>query len=484
MSRVRPVIALSLAAVAIFAAWPARIIPLNAPLHAWLATHLGWTALPLAVGMALLVAAALIPRARPAPDAVVRPELAPIGVGALFLIEPFLHLAALALAAWSPHAGALDAVLPRSSAADASAPNLALRAAVIVVWASATEETFFRGRLLPWLVPRLGAGPAGSISALAFAAAHGGVDQALVALPLGFVLAALRLGGAPLSACILVHATHNALILIAGGAAARPPAALALMLGGLALIAFGLSCRRALPPARAWSGAALAALVVLAAWLPLRAVHARLWAAAAPRMAASARLGDAAVAQRLDAWVRAGAPGREALDPAALAAAPWPSEARRLCALACWAPDHALALGDDWETAFAALAELHHAGLPCAAVDDLARALALRQPEAFARLVLSADDVLPRWLPLPGRGRDALAQLRSTRVPMHRRLLLGMWERAHPGAVAALLLDLPPDDVTPIDRQHLRRHYPDAAALIAARAAADPAAAAGWTGAR
>ncbi len=108
-----------------------------------------------------------------------------------------------------------------------------------------------------------------------------------------------------------------------------------------------------------------------------------------------------------------------------------------------------------------------------------ARILARRQPAVFVREAADAQEAIPRWLPLPEQA-DLLCAVLPEGDARSRAALLVACEQRYPGKVAAAILALPPDSVTPVERGFLRRHYDDAERLIAAL---PPAEAAAWSAA-
>ncbi|MCS6802748.1 MAG: type II CAAX endopeptidase family protein [Chloroflexota bacterium] len=88
------------------------------------------------------------------------------------------------------------------------------------------EETFFRGFILPGLVGRLGTAGAVTVSSALFAVAHLVPQVMLPTFLLGILLALLRLWSGSLWPPILLHASFNALALLAVYTATRALAAL------------------------------------------------------------------------------------------------------------------------------------------------------------------------------------------------------------------------------------------------------------------
>ena len=71
---------------------------------------------------------------------------------------------------------------------------------------------------------------------------------------------------------------------------------------------------------------------------------------------------------------------------------------------------------------------------------------------------------LVQWFPLDTRRNECVAQLAASEGP-YRRKFLSALERAFPGRVADLILALPAERMSPLDRRHLFAHYADAAEL-------------------
>jgi hypothetical protein len=89
-------------------------------------------------------------------------------------------------------------------------------------------------------------------------------------------------------------------------------------------------------------------------------------------------------------------------------------------------------------------------------------------------LALQDPEVIARWLPLPARDAECLLQIQATTNQQQRRVLLSTRERAFPGRLADVLLRLPADQVTAIDRRHLFGNYPDAKRMVASLGLRDP----------
>jgi len=459
-----------------------------------------WPVLPAPVSVGLLLACWCIPRApepqrRPSP--VIRDETA-MAVGALLLAEPLMHLGFLAWSGWHPSVVSRDAVLPVPMQAVA-AGGLGWWSGTLTILTLSTlvpvaEELFFRGRLLDLLRRRLGGTRMATVSAvsittLAFAAAHGTQVQALFALPLGLLLALIRLRGGGLGACMLAHACHNSLFLFVGPVLfARPWAAPLLALAGAMMIAAAWidhprTSTRARVPNR-WRplvavSAVVASLSLIVATYPLyRQVQDRLWAGAAHRVIVLWRVDNDVLLRRIDYQQERGRL----------------SAARRheLYDLLVAQPCQRLPGGNPRQTQMLAqldaqrfVAELPEARTYDALLDladcqaewgqlaVAARALGLRSSHDLAAVATTHPECLLQWLPLPLRREECLRQLAVT-PGFDRRRLLAALERAQPGRVATVLLALPPEQVTPLDRRHLFLHYPEAPRLLAELAKRDP----------
>ncbi len=111
--------------------------------------------------------------------------------------------------------------------------------------------------------------------------------------------------------------------------------------------------------------------------------------------------------------------------------------------------------------------------------DQAARILACAQPAVFVLEAADAPEAIERWLPLPEQA-ELLRRVLPAADARSRAALLVACERRYPGRVAAAILALPPQAVTPVERGFLRRHYDDAERLIAAL---PPAEAAAWSAA-
>jgi membrane protease YdiL (CAAX protease family) len=445
------------------AGWAAGLAPHSAARRA--AETIAPFALPLMVCSLLVVAGSLLPRA-PRP-LLRRPELLPLGLGWLLLLEPPLHLALLALVVWHAPPGMGDLLLPRvPTGAHAAGAQIAVLSLAVPV----AEEFFFRGRLVPWLQQRLGSGSAVTLSALAFACAHGDPAQALVALPLGLLLGALRVRGAALAVCVVVHQVHNGLFLVGGPAVVSAPwTGLVLSGAGLVCIALGAGWPgRPMPrdPRGLWLTCLLGAAVITAGYPSYRRVQDRLWVAAMHRVIVSGPLQDDILTARVD-WQcargridlsrRLALAGRLRLEPSL-------SHERQLWVVARLDPSGCFAVDDTEATdIFETLARCPQ---DYSAHAEAARRVAIAHPHAFADFTTRDPEAVARWLPLPAQAAAVAAQIDASRSGDRMHLLAGL-ERACPGAIADALLRVPPERVTPIDRRFLYEHYPDARERLA-----------------
>jgi membrane protease YdiL (CAAX protease family) len=469
--RLRIVAGCLLGAVAVALAGP----PTWLPWAGWVRAQLpAWWMLPL-IASALLAAAAVCLPGDPGPEEPRARRWWPtthsagavaLGLGLLLLLEPVLHLGVLAYLARLPAPGSDEVLLP--GAVGLGPDQLALRIAVLCVAAPVAEELFFRGRLLPWLALRIGPWPALSFTSLAFALAHGSPIACLVAAPIGLLLGWLRLQRRDLGACVLVHQTHNGLFLLAGPALVTAPVSAAVLAvgGALMLILAALHERlgwRAIPV-----GLALAAALALAV-PPVLAIKDRWWADGVARLVERPRSQPGAAVARLDAQRRRGrlTEARALLLRERLAAAQSPA-AR---AVRLWL-DGADARSGGPDDALRDLRAASQVGEPPPALGAGAAAIGAAWPTALAVVALEDPALVAEWL-----GPSGALQAIAGAEGRTRRLLLAALERAWPGRLATVLLALPAASVTPIDRRHLRLHYPDADAMIRAL---DPARRAAW----
>ena len=511
-SRLRTTCGLVIAALAVALVLPEWLTPLarmagGEALEAWLASAraaLGfgasWPVLPALVSLGLLLACWCIPREsgpprRPSP--VIRDETA-MAVGALLLAEPLMHLGFLAWRGWHPSAVSRDAVLPVPLQAVA-AGGLGWWYGTLTILTLSTlvpvaEELFFRGRLFDLLRRRLGGtrmatASAVSLTTLLFAAAHGSQVQALFALPLGLLLALIRLRGGGLGACMVAHACHNSLFLFVGPVLfARPWAAPLLALAGVMIIAVAWidhprTSSRARVPDR-WRpviamGAVLAGLLLITNTYPLyRQVQDHLWAAATHRLVLRWRVDNDVLLRRLDHQEERGRLSPARRDGLYQRLTEQPCDAqpggnpRQAQVLAQLDPER-FAAGVPGHRMYEALLDLADCRAEWSRIASAARALGLRSGHDLASVATTHPECLQQWFPLPEYGEECRRQLMATAGHDRRRLLVA-FERAQPGRIAAVLLTLPPEHISPLDRRHLFLHYPDAARTLAELAARDP----------
>lgn len=453
----RTVTALLLALVAVALAMPGEWAA-----QARATLRCGWPAMTVVLSLLLALAGRLLPdlQLRAA-----RADYTGLTVGLLLLLEPLLHLSLLGICALVANPFATEALLPTAWTPPTITSGFALRLLIYTAITPICEEFFFRGRLLPWLRGHFGAVSALSISSLAFAVAHGDLMQVAIALPVGLLLGTMRLAGADLSACMLAHAVHNALFLIAGPALiGLPLAAPLLAAGGLLLTVIAWFYHHRPHPRQLHQ--ALAAVgfgaVLLTASAPFyRHLTDRWWVAGVQRLCQHWRVANEQLFARLLVQERNRrlTEARRDLLVAALATDPCQASPRQTGLLALLAPDRELT-GDTWEDDAAMLLdELASTTVPSAANGELARRLGRRFPSAFADAVLEYPEALRRWLPLPERVIEGAMQVQCTTEPRDRRILLTALERIFPGAVAAVIHSLPPAALTPLDQRHLRLHY-------------------------
>lgn len=462
--RLRIIAGCLLGAVAVAAAGPPSWLPwgglVRAHMHAW------WT-LPVLASCALLAGAACLPgRTATSPvkpgladpwPTVHRADAVALGLGLLLLLEPLLHLAVLGYLTRFSAPGAEDVLLPGSVGSDPS--ELALRIAVLCVLAPVAEELFFRGRLLPWLAGRIGPWAALSCTSLAFAVAHGSPITCLVAAPIGFLLGWLRLHRRDLGACVLVHQAHNGLFILAGPSLVTAPVSAAVLaIGGALMLTLAIAHTRfgwrSIP-----AGLGLAALLALAV-PPLLTLKDQWWSEGLARLAARPRSNPEILAHRLDNQRRRGrlTEARASLLQARLQTAE--ADAARVLRMLL---DGEAAQAADIDQAFADLMAAARVGDPPASLAQAARSIGVQWPQALAALADQDPALVSIWLGPDGAGQAICAA--NTRERKH---LLAALERVWPGRLASVLLALPPESVTPIERRHLRMHYPDADDLIRA----------------
>jgi membrane protease YdiL (CAAX protease family) len=119
----------------------------------------------------------------------------------------------------------------------------AARCLAALALAPLVEELLYRGRLLPPLRARLGAGPALALTSALFALPHAEPAPIAACLLVGAGLGALRLASRSLALCVGLHAGLNLAALLSG----LPPTRAALDLPAAALAGAGL-----LVPATWW----------------------------------------------------------------------------------------------------------------------------------------------------------------------------------------------------------------------------------------
>jgi len=450
-------------------AQPAGVLPLAAWVRQQVGLPaMGWTLL---VALGLSAAACLLP---PAPrTGQRRPDYTVLTVAVLLMLEPVLHLAVLAVSGLVLTTAGAQALLPAGAPGWRS--GLAVEILIFVVVVPIGEEFFFRGRLLPWLRTRLGTISAVTISAGFFAAAHGQVIQAIIALPVGILLGWMRVRGAGLGACMVAHGVHNSLFLVAGaGLIAVPVVAPALFLGGafLAAVSWYFHLR---PHQRAWRkslGAFALSAIVIAALMPgWWRLQDSLWARGVHRLCRGWRIDTSELLVRILVQQQRGccSPQRREHLLSALAVQPCENGYRQVGILAVLAPDRLsqLPAAVAWEDAAVELMEDISARPPPYYEGELARRLGLALPAAFVDTVLQWPQLLPRWLALPAYTHEAALQLSRCEPGRDRRILLTQLEVQFPGQVAAVIVALPADQVTALEIRHLRRHYPDAESWVA-----------------
>lgn len=467
-----------------------------------------WPILPGVVSLGLFLACWLIPaevdtgrKSR----AVIRDETT-IAVGALLLAEPLMHLGFLAWSGWHPSAMSRDAVLPVPfQAVTAGAGGWWEGLLTILTYSlivPLAEELFFRGRLLDLIRTRLGGTRMATVSAvslttLTFAAAHGTPVQALFALPLGLLLALMRLRGVGLGACVLAHACHNALFLFIGPVlfAQSWAAPLLAFTGAMMIAAAWIDHPRTSPQPRVpnrWRlPIAIAAVLITAGVLTLtwpfyRQVQDRLWAAAAHRVVVTWRVDNDLLLRRLEYQEQRGRmePARRdglydllVREPCQRLPGGNPRQAQVLAQL-----DPARFAGEVREEAiYDALIDLADCRARWERLASAARTLATRSTRDLALVATSHPEALLQWYQLPERQLECVTLLQATFGHDRRRLLAAL-EHAQPGQIADVLLALPVEFITPLDRRHLRLHYADADARLAELAVHDPARARAFSG--
>jgi membrane protease YdiL (CAAX protease family) len=484
------------------------VVLVLAAAHAGLTLRLPWAGgvdgglqTSAALSVLLLLVAAILPRRRGplAARGVPRDDPA-LALGLLLVCEPALLFMILL---WSGHAASalsVAIILPDHAPAEAGLGSIAGQLLILAGLAPIAEETLFRDRLLPWLavaLERLGAGRAAgglavAVSALAFSFAHADPVRAMIALPLGLLLGAIRWRSPDLHGCILAHAVHNSLLVGAGSALITETSLpLLLALSGCALLLLHRFHRHGPPTPRrlaeALGALALISLVALALAPAIRHWHDRLWVAALDHQLRACGGSDRAVLDRVEFLRRSGM-----MDAArcselftALSQAPWPDgeggsadqaaaqTARRTCLLADL---DAVRLADGIQAAEAydRLLDLATAERPSSMIVASALRIGLRFPDAFASVAGLSPAVLSSWLPLPA-ARPACVALVAASHGRARRQLLTALEVGQPGQVAAVILQMPAEQLGALDRRHLFLYYPDAPRLLGALQAHDPA---------
>ncbi|MBA3698667.1 MAG: CPBP family intramembrane metalloprotease [Planctomycetes bacterium] len=459
-----------------------------------------WPLLPALVSVGLLLACWCIPAAPEPlrrPRSVIRDETA-MAVGALLLAEPLMHLGFLAWSGWHPSVVSRDAVLPVPFQAVAAGAqgwwSGTLTILTLSLLVPVAEELFFRGRLLDVLRQRLGGTRMATVSAvslttLAFAAAHGTQVQALFAIPLGLLLALIRLRGGGIGACIVAHACHNSLFLFVGPVLfARPWAAPLLALAGTMMIAAAWidHPRTSERPRVADRWRALVAvvavvtitLVLFSTYPTYRRLQDRLWVGAAHRVTVMWRVDNDVLLRRLDfqeqrgrmnADRRLGLYDQLLREPCQRLPGGNPRQAQVLAQLD---PERFAAAVSDLGI-YDALLDLADCRARWERLAIAARMLGQRNSHDLASIATTHPECLLQWFPLPERLDDCVQQLVRTEAHDRKRLLAQL-ERSQPGKVADVLFALPLSHITPLDRRHLLMHYPDAAERLAELAKRDP----------
>ncbi len=471
--------ALALATAGVLLASNGDLVPWGGRVHGLLPSR-PWPLLPAVVSAILLAAAALMPRIQRTRPHGARGDYTAMAVGLLLLAEPLVHLLVLGWDAWHPSLLSVESVLPAAGATiDAGGWPGAARLLSVTVLAPVAEEAFFRGRLLPWLdaawaPARWGRAGAMALSSLAFAVAHGDAVLVVFGLPLGLLLAHVRLRSGSLGGCMLAHACHNSLFLFVGpGLISTPWMAPVLATGGAVLVSVAwLHHRRPLSRHRHLHAVAvmLSVLSVIVLSYPFyRQLQDALWVRAAHRLVVSWRVANDVLLERLDEQRRHGRldAGRRAALFAQLEEEPCQrlpgGNPRQTLVLAVLDAER-LAAGTPATQAYDRLLDLVEAR-PRPAIAEAARALGLGHPEDLVAVLVIHPEVVPSWLPLPQAADACLAQLEVT-AGHRRRMLLSALEHAFPGSVAGLLLRLPANRITPLDRRHLFGTYPEARMLI------------------
>ncbi len=460
-----------------------------------------WPVLPALISLLLLLAVWLIPpaskpRRRIAP--VVRDETA-MAVGALLLCEPLMHIGFLWWSGSHPTAVSRDAVFPIPMLGGlATVPWWAGIATILTVsvLVPVAEECFFRGRLLDLLRywfdgHRFATVWAVSLTTLAFAAAHGSEVQALFALPLGLLLALIRLRSGGIGGCILAHACHNSMFLFLGPMLfAKPWVAPLLALSGVMLIAAAwtdhpATSNRPRVPNRWRPFVAVFAVIIAVVVIRFTAstyhyVQDRLWAAAAHTLITKWYVDNDVLINRIHYQSYRGRLNNERRNTLydLLVENPCPSfedgNPRQTQVLAQLDPERFAAEVTD-EAIFDSLYDLSTCRATWKNIAIAARILAARSPQELTAVALSEPTCLVQWFDISQNYDLCVGQLLISEGPVRKRLLAAC-ERAFPGRVPDILFALPIDKITPIDRRHLFYNYPnDARERLRILSETDPA---------
>ncbi len=193
---------------------------------------------------------------------------------------------------------------------------------------------------------------------------------------------------------------------------------------------------------------------------PMLALKDRWWSEGLAHLAARQRSNPEILVHRLDAQRRRGrlTETRAALLQQRLQTVD--SDAGRALRLLL---DGQSAQAADLDEAFADLMAAARVADPPASLALAAGSIGVQWPQALAALADEDPALVAIWL-----GPDGAARAISAANTRERKHLLAALERVWPGRLASVLFALPPEAVTPIERRHLRMHYPDADALIRA----------------
>jgi membrane protease YdiL (CAAX protease family) len=442
--------------------------------------------LPAIISLGLLLAVWLIPpaeRSRRRIGPVVRDETA-MAVGVLLLCEPLLHVFFLWWSGSHPSVVSRDAVLPVPMLGGLAAmPWWAgvMTILTISVLVPVAEEFFFRGRLLDVLrfwfrSSRFATVWAVSITTLAFAAAHGSQVQALFAIPLGLLLAIIRLRSGSIGGCILAHACHNSMFLFLGPMLfAKPWVAPLLALSGVMLIAAAwtdhpsTSDRPRIPnrwrPVVAISGVLSALLFIRLTAPTYHQVQDRLWAGAAHQVIKQWHVDNDVLLNRLNYQVICGRLNNDRRDRLFDALVENPCQAvtgtnpRQAQVLAQLDPQRWAEMVSD-EQIFDRLLDLSDCQATWPNIASAAQLLSHRRPSDLASVAIANPTALVQWFNITTNLDQCVAQLRLSVGPTRRRFLSAC-ESAFPGRVPTILFALTPEEVSPMDRRHLYAHYRD-----------------------